>query len=271
MRLKHTLIGLGAAAIALSAMYSCSGGDKENDRMSFVTVHGSAIYSLENTAQIYSTDTDIAYQDSAVLIIPESIYGHDISALKDSIVSAAFDTVAPDINEAMRAYFKGVVADLGYQFKEGNDSTARTEVDGITMISGDIFNLSSDILTYRVSNYMYSPGAAHGLTITRFITYDMREGKTVTLNDLFTPEGLDKLPELLRQRATEMAPAIGPTEITSLPAQGDFYVNLDGSIVFVYQPYEVASYAQGAIAIPFYTYQLSDYMSPAGLKFFGLK
>lgn len=273
MRLKHTLISLGAAAIATAALNSCgnSGAPAENNGISFATLHAGKIFKLENTARIFDTENDIAYQDSVVIVMPESIYGHDISALKDSIIKAAFDTVTTDFDAAINHCFKNIVDDLGYQYTEGNDSTPRNDIDGLSLINGDVFNMSANVLTYRVSNYAYTPGAAHGLTSTTYITYDMTAGKIMNLGDIFTAEGLAKLPELLKNRANELKSSIGPTEISDLPSQDNYYVSPDGEIVFVYQPYEVASYAQGAIAIPFYPYQLSEYMTPEGLKFFNLK
>ena len=275
MLLRKTLPAIAAAAIALS-FSACSGsGDStsdstpRNNKIAFETIKGNALYRLDNTAQIYKTDTDIAYQDSASLLMPTEIYGLNIDALKDSIIKVAFDTVTTDVEGAMDAYFKNVVAELGYQYSAG-DSIARSDWDGMTIVTGDMFNMTTRLLTYRVSNYSYSPGAAHGITITNYITYDLERGRIMGLNDIFTPEGLAKLPALIRARATELAPAIGPTNIEAIPSQGNFYITLDESIVFVYQPYEVASYAQGAIAVPFYPYQLSELMTPEGLTFFGL-
>ena len=42
-----------------------------------------------------------------------------------------------------------------------------------------------------------------------------------------------------------MEASIGSTDITEIPCGGNFYLTPDGEIVFSYQPYEVASYAQG--------------------------
>ena len=67
-----------------------------------------------------------------------------------------------------------------------------------------------------------------------------------------------------------MVAQLGPTDITALPSMGNFYLDLDGHIVFVYQPCEVASHAQGEIAVPFYDFQLSDYMTAEGSALFGL-
>lgn len=88
-----------------------------------------------------------------------------------------------------------------------------------------------------------------------------------SLSAIFLPvKGLEKLPSLLRQTATSMRGSIGQTDLTALPADDNFCVNGDGEIVFVYQPYEIASYAQGIIRIPGGAYILSDYFTPYGNK-----
>ena len=67
-----------------------------------------------------------------------------------------------------------------------------------------------------------------------------------------------------------MADKIVTTTITDLPCDNNFYISSEGEIVFSYQPYEVASYAQGIIDIPFYPYELVSYMTPYAINFFGL-
>jgi len=271
MLLRNALPAIAAATIALT-FHACSGdagSDEKDNKIVFTSVNRQALYRLDNTARIYNTDNDIAYQNSASLLIPVEIYGYNLDALKDSIIKVAFDTVATDINTAIDSYFKGVVGDLGYKYST-DDSIARSDWDGMTIVTGDVFCMTTRMLTYRISNYTYSPGAAHGLTATNYITFNLENGRIMGLNEIFTTEGMTKLPALIKARAAELAPAIGPTNIESLPAQGNFYITADESIVFIYQPYEVASYAQGAIAIPFYPYQLSELMTPDGLAFFGM-
>ena len=40
--------------------------------------------------------------------------------------------------------------------------------------------------------------------------------------------------------------------------------------MFVYKPYEIASFAQGIISIPFYPYELVDYMTAESIDLFNL-
>ena len=98
------------------------------------------------------------------------------------------------------------------------------------------------------------------LTLTQKIHLEKRK-KIQTLKDL---------PALIARRAIEQEATFGPTKISSLPANDNFYISADGEIVFAYQPYEIASYAQGFINVPFFPYELAEHMTPAGLAIFGL-
>lgn len=259
------------AALAVAAFCSCSKSEKTPDNtIEFETLSLHEVYRLDNTAKVFMSENDVCYEDSAIMILPVKIYGQDITPMRDSILKAAFDTIASP-EEAMKSYFSKVAGDLGYTAVLAPDSIPRTDSDGMSLINGEIFSMSPEILTYSVSNYQYFPAAAHGLTTTQYINYHIPGGKILTLDNLFTPEGLEKLPAMLQKRAKQLAPAIGPTSIDALPTMGNFYISLDDAIVFVYQPYEVASYAQGAIAISFYPYQLTELLTPEGQKIFHLE
>lgn len=114
------------------------------------------------------------------------------------------------------------------------------------------------------------PRAAHGMTVKHYINYLTDSGKIITLNDIFTPAGIADLPAIIAKRAADRVAILGPTEVDSLPANGNFYISPSREIVFSYQPYEVASFAQGFINIAFYPYELVSYMTPEAIKYFGL-
>lgn len=269
MKTRHLTI----AAISTLAILgqACSNSAEDNSTIAFATIHGSAAYRLDNSAQDFDRDSDIIYFDSASIILPTVIYNQDITGLQDSIMKAAFDTICTDHVAAMKSSFGKYAGESGYNLTEipaGNDMLYGS--GGVTLVSGNVFSLSPKLLTYRVSSYNYPAGAAHGLTTNRYITYDILDARIISLDFIFTPEGLKQLPAVIAQKAASMKSQIGATEITALPSGGNFYIDLSESIVFVYEPYEVASYAQGEIAIPFYPYQLSDYMTAEALNLFNL-
>lgn len=258
-----------AAAVATLAT-GCTGKKVQDNLIQFKTLGTTAAYRLQGSADDLGRDSDIIWFDSVSMVMPRAIYGHDITPLRDSILCYAFDTIA-DPDAAMKSYFVATIAESGYTPVEiaVNDSV-EAEAEGLTYVIGNIASMSADWLTYCVTSSLSMPGAAHGLTVNKYLTYALNEGHILTLSDIFTPDGLKALPDIIRNQARRMVDIIGPTTIEALPAGDNFMIDDDGSIIFAYQPYEVASYAQGEIRIPFYPYQLSEYMSPAGLKLFHL-
>lgn len=270
--MKNYLSAFTALAIA-AGMVGCAEHDKTdetNRTVQFESLTAQKVFILEDTAQEFGRDTDIAFRDSASVILPEVLFGFDVEPLRSRILELAFDTVCADPAEAMGIYFEKAAGELGYQTEVASDSANIEEADGFAYINAAIYSLNNHRLTYSVSSDTYYPGAAHGMRTRSFITYDLVKGRIVTLENLFTPEGLELLPSLISKRAKRLEQQLGPTNITSLPCGGDFFVSLEDEIVFVYQPYEVASYAQGMIYVPFYPYELSEYLTPDGLEFFGL-
>ncbi len=270
--MKKTFFAILALGAMATIYTSCS--DKsadDNTTIAFSVLSGRSAYRFENSARDYNRDSDIIYYDSAAIVMPTVIYNRDITALQDSILAAAFDTVCDDHYKAMHSFFEQTAAAAGYHLSEvPTDSARESEADGFTLITGNVFSLTPRILTYLVNNYTYRPLAANGTTTARYLTYYIPEGRIIDLDYIFTPEGLKDLPGIIAAKAAEMVGELGPTDITSLPSMGNFYLDLNGHIVFVYQPEEVASHAQGEIAVPFYDFQLSDYMTAQGIALFGL-
>lgn len=271
--MKTTAQILLAVGIAAStAFVSCDSGNSSGKTdYEFSLVSGKAAFRLDASSLDYNRDEDLIMFDSASVILPEKIYGKDLSELRDSIIKAAFDTIAAPV-DAMNSYFVGVASEIGYPVVQLPSSEATFAVgDGIAIVTGSMFNLNADRLTYLVTNDFLAPGGANGMSATRFFTYDIAHGKIVSLTDIFTPEGLDRLPELIKGRALHLQAALGPTDITALPADGNFYISLTNEIVFVYQPFEVASHAQGEISVPFEGYQLQNLMTPYGMQLLNLR
>lgn len=269
MKLTYGIIVTCAAALLATG---CTGSKSETPSrtISFENLTGRYSYRLLQSARDFDRDSDILCFDSVSLMYPTLVLDCNIKELQDSILSAAFDTVAPP-DSAMRHCFAARSAELGYATAPAAGTSDEEETaDGFMLISGSVVNLSGDWLTYCVSTGISEPGAAHGLTVNRYLNFSITEGRLVTLAGLFTPEGMDKLPGIIANQANRMRSLLGPTSIDGLPSAGNFIITPEGTIEFAYQPYEVASYAQGEIRVPFYPYQLSEFMTPAGLKLFRL-
>ena len=266
-----SLLFIAGAALALSA---CNMSDKyAADSIAFNRVEMQKSYRLDNSAADYERPEDISYGCQASILMPTALYGKPVEVLQDSILMTAFGTTGPDHARVIADAMLREVKELQYEVSDTvmPDSIVAEQpflsrYDGFSSVEGDVETLTPRILSYAVTSSQYLPSAAHGMYGTRYINYDLEEGVIVTLKDLFTTEGLAELPQIIRSTAQQMKEVIGPTEIESVPADDNFYLTAGGEIVFAYQPYEVASYAQGEVQIPIPAYLLSQSLTPTGLR-----
>lgn len=261
---KLIFYAVGTALLAAGAA-SCGHG-ADDRRVEFrVAEHGSS-FRLLNSAAEFGSDEDMIFADSVNLVIPMRVFGADINPLLDSIMSLAFDSVGADFDAVMRDHLLSTASGIGYAV-EPVDTTA---ADGFNVVTGTVVNLSPELLVYCVTTSEYPPAAAHGMTTSYYINYDMASGRVLTLREIFDNKRLNDLAAAIQTQADALEQIIGPTGITELPSHDNFMLSPSGEIVFVYQPYEAASFAQGAIKVSFYPYELVDYMTPFGKKYFRL-
>lgn len=265
------MLYIAAAALAVLPTACSDQSPTDDSTIAFAVLKDGAAYRLEHSARDFGRDSDITYYDTTTIVMPTVVYNKDITALQDSILAAACDTVCDSHEEAIKASLGRQAAELGYDLRKVESRPDELyEADGLTVTTGDVVSLTPTLLTYRVSKSVTRPGAVKALTSNYFITYALDRGQIMTLSTIFTPEGIEALPAIIAKKAAKLRNMIGKTDITSLPAHNNFYLTVDGTLVFVYQPYEASSYSTNEIYIPFEAYQLSEYMTEEGLQLFGL-
>ena len=110
---------------------------------------------------------------------------------------------------------------------------------------------TKDLLTLGFFSYSYS-GGVHGNYGTEAASFDLRTGRRLRYADIFRSAAQTALLPIL-DRTVRRALKIKPTE----PLNEQLLVDTmtvtqnvglaPGGVVFIYQPYEIASYAQGEI------------------------
>jgi len=280
--MKKTFISLKAICLctllAGALTQSCTETNDDTQSENNIVFKHLAIeqaYTLENSSTDYEVDSDLTMGCRASLFIPVKFMGHDMTTFRDSILKVAFDTVADEPAQAAESYFRRTGSGIGYPLKpmviaeHEADSLANVieslnNFDGFTEIKGCIAAMTPDYVSYAITSSSYYPRAAHGMYGTFYLVYSAKAKKVVSLDDFFTAQGLEALPKILRRRAQSMRSFIGATNLTAIPSGGNYYINAGGNLVFVYQPYEIASYAQGEISIDIEPYMVSDYLTSLG-------
>ncbi len=265
--MKKSIV-MGAMVMGLT-LAGCGGKAGDNAGAAFEIVEDGAVYTLANSAREFGADEDVTFSDSVSLLMPVELFGADVKPLCDSIVKLAFDTVGAPASVAIDKYIEATVAQLGYPF-EKVEEPGDVAPDGFNKVTGRVVNLSPELLVYCVTTSDYQPRAAHGMTTNFYLNYSIAMERVLTFEDLFDSSKVPALVDAIQSHADAIEPVIGPTTISELPAGNNFMISADGEVEFVFQPYEVASYAQGTIRVAFYPYELAPYMTELGHRFFKL-
>jgi len=119
------------------------------------------------------------------------------------------------------------------------------------------------ILSLSLGNYTMAYPAAHGWTIIKSLTFDIRTGKLYRLYDLFKPDSnyMQILSDLISvQIKVRNIPLISPYPGIK-PLNQDYYI-ADKALVIYYQPVEFTAYVYGFPVFPISVYEIEGLIKP---------
>jgi hypothetical protein len=146
------------------------------------------------------------------------------------------------------------------EYIEGNEELAQDTSEWSEMMFHWVMSYGMEVLDNRgdrvslaYNNYWYT-GGAHGNYGASLATYDLKQQKTLILDDVFKPNYKPTLNAALARsvrRYFGLAPKAPLTEAlfeNKIEANDNFAVTSKG-ILFNYDPYEIAAYAAGQIQL----------------------
>ena len=86
----------------LGLMITACGKSFDNKAVEFIGETKAAAFTLAGSADVFQRDNDLVYYDSVNMLMPSVIHNHDISPLRDSIFTLAFDTVGVKSHDICR-------------------------------------------------------------------------------------------------------------------------------------------------------------------------
>ncbi len=120
------------------------------------------------------------------------------------------------------------------------------------------------ILSLTIGNYAFTYPSAHGLTIIKGLTFDMKTGDSIELKDLFKPgsDYVKVLSDIVSQQIIDRNIAL-LDEFKSIAPDQDFYI-ADKSLVLFFQLYEITPYYMGLQYFPISVYQIQGIIEEDG-------
>lgn len=153
----------------------------------------------------------------------------------------------------------------------GSEGTEQKDekINWETKINGEIVYEGSRILTVMLSAYTYA-GGAHGDGSTTYLNFDKKNGKVIENHDLFDDVKDFQVFAEDQFRKQKNIPSTANINATGFMFEGNtFYLpeNIgytpDG-LQLVYNPYEIASYAEGIIVLTLPYAEVNSYLRREG-------
>ena len=217
----------------------------------FKNVDGSPIATFDINLLIPKTSRkDVAdFLIPQILKIPESVSLTEDDGDKQVKKIPVFKDAAA-LMQANRDSFFSMYKDI---FKDEKLSATNEyfAMNYANLTSTDVVYNEKNILSLAISNYDFE-GGAHGNHGTTLVSYNLNEKKVITLNDVFGADYkpiLNKALEISLRKKFKLASKDSLSNIlfdNKIEATDNFCITNKG-ILFMYNPYEIASYASGEI------------------------
>ncbi|MDE5726536.1 MAG: DUF3298 and DUF4163 domain-containing protein [Duncaniella sp.] len=276
--MKKILSAAATLAAAAIPMFLASCGQQADSASGKGKAEAISEFSVDQTVKsaekyyVLTFGGDTAYLQKATIIHwPDKIGDADIAALRDTLLSYCYGAKAMPVNDAISAYLDDT-SELCLASEEDSIAPAdsvpasdhvRSWYDNV---SATVLEINSETATYEVTSSSYL-GGAHPMTVTTPFTYDLAAGRVMTLENMFEPGSTDSLMTVIKTalarqlnvRPDQLARAGISTD--QLTAPGQPYI-MGGSVIFHYNPYDIAPYAMGSVDVTVYPYELQDLLSP---------
>lgn len=121
-----------------------------------------------------------------------------------------------------------------------------------------------NILSFTFSNYAIQEFAAHGLTLMKSLTFNIRTGMSYDLAQLFKPDSnyVEVLSNMVKRQIEERDISL-LEPFTSIRPDQNFYI-ADKALVLYFQQYEISPYYVGLPMFPISVFELTDIMRDYG-------
>lgn len=191
------------------------------------------------------------YSENNVDITYQAIQNFNESKILTSIEKQNYANIFATSSDApmdIEAAAKKLEQDFNEEYKDCNEYMT---VPCTNSIYQECFLIRQNrVICYRTDEHIYT-GGAHGSFYTHYHCYDLRTGKCYNFDYLFEGEtglAVRKIVcEKLREQVEEYEGSAMWTP-EDLPKFSDAAL-LDDGVLFLYQPYEIASFAMGIIAV----------------------
>lgn len=217
-----------------------------SDKLEFTTYCESTNYHLANidTMPHINISVNITYP------LATGVSNDDNLLIKDFISDCIGKEYAnkPSVEDAAKSFIDDIIKEYKHNVC-GSTPESKVINDGWMNHDYETYNTilynANGILSYSNYTYTYS-GGAHGLGTKVCFVYDVYENKTIDIYSIFKEEHIDDVLTLIKEDLIKNE--VGVFDMNNVNVTENFFVDEKG-IHWIYNPYEIASYAEGIIEV----------------------
>ena len=219
--------------------------------------------------QTFEKKTSLACKDNCPHIIVRVPIAKDVPIVADSINKKVFSVLKQIVYFGEKPYtstdYKGLVSSFIDSYEQLQNDFPKDSFGWEAKIDGEVKYVSESIINIEIKHYTYT-GGAHGYQGFRSLLFDPNTGKTILQHQLFKDRNAFKAFAEKEFRNKYKIPEKGSINQTGLMFEGEkfhlpqniFYT--DKGLLLFYNPYEVASYADGTKELLLSYKEVKDYL-----------
>ncbi|MGN1246409.1 MAG: RsiV family protein [Muribaculaceae bacterium] len=203
---------------------------------------------------------------------PENFGATDISCLHDSLLSAVFDSKPAEIDAAIGEYLAHPIGFGDYKLSRV-DSLPAGDYDTVRELWQKVrchtVGFCESYIVYKIEHSEYQ-GGAHPSYSANFLNYDIAHNNVLDFNEIFMPGNDEIILDVVKASLCDQYYA---TSLDELAEKSGIFIDqiflthnvylTDDSIVFYYNPYDIAPWAVGAVEVEVPRFNLDQYLTPA--------
>lgn len=249
MKYRHFMAALAAATI-----WTACGGDGAGGQMTFENIKVEKTVSITNESG--APQCTVSLQLAAVKGGP----AERTKAVNETITQQLLGIEGVGLKEAADSFANKYTSDYRKNFaplyrEDRGDEQKRAWYEYHYNITSETKKGRKGVTVYSAAVDYYE-GGAHGINQRIVMNFDNATGQMLTLADVFVPGYQQTLCDLLLEALTEK---VGAKDAAELKAKGYLYATDmfapenfelgEDTVTFVYNPYEIAPYAEGIIEL----------------------
>lgn len=224
----------------------------------------------------FGKDVDVFTMRSVSIQWPNKLGENDLKALQDSLMSNVFGLTGMPIDSAVTKYLSRPLRYEECKLEKVDSVPATGENCRILAqtVNAHTIGFTDKYIVYKIEEYEDN-GGAHPVYANEFLNYDLKQNKVLGFNDIFAQGNDALILDVIKATLCDMYYARSLAELQEkagiftdqIFVSHNIYIS-DSSIVFYYNPYEIAPWAVGPVSVSIPTYNLDQFLTPEAHKLF---